>query len=452
MRDKSERKTITLAIEHSERELVPKILLAKTLANSGWRVLLGSTEAVDEWLKFANPSVVFHKSTFNARSAQYKQLGHKFCFLDEEGGPATPESQFIDFCNERYSTISPLRQDIVFFPSSKYIQQVRKIVDSSGLKLVASGWIRSDLWRPEMAHYFQNDVREIKRKHGKFFLFPSSFGGLTDRRWAQIIDQDPSEQSRSIQRYRRSRVHDHLDLLIEMRAKLQPEEKIVIRPHPSEDIHAWRKILSEDSQVAIIRRGDVTPWMIAAEGILTFGSTTAIQALVMGKKTVQYKLKKQLGVTDSLAFSKVKSVESAEDVLAELRKPNSSHKGKELDSSIVQELNINPKKMTSEIICEELSSLDIPRSQLVSLSPKQRIKLTLLHFGSSIKSLVRGTLRLNGEQTISEKIPGGITAALVLEEINKMGLSASGESRLTCESLAKNLVVLELNSPHLGHQ
>lgn len=440
-------KTITLAIEHSERELDPKILLAKRLLDDGYRVIIGSTEAIDIFLRRAKPCIVFHKSTYNNRSSFYKSLGHFFCFLDEEGGPATPRGQFAEFCKDRYYSISPKNQDLVFFPSKKYITEIKKFSDTRGVRLVASGWPRADLWRPEFHGYFAEQVTEIKERHGAFFMFVSSFGALTEIR-RQQMSQNPyeGEGGKKISTFRKSRLNDYLILLNEIKGRLMPGEKLIIRPHPSEDTQTWKKIIKEDSRLEIVREGNVTPWLIACKGVLHFGSTVALQTAVMGKASVQFRVPHIKGVTDSPCFDLTVNATSTDEVMLALRTKTSGNNLTLQMQVLQEELRFGDSGLAVDRITAELNKLNAPKIDLTSFGRLERLQADFIYFGSSLKSWFRETLRLQGEQTIAEKIPGGLSAQNIVSSLKKLMPYARQEHEIESLSLARNLIVLEPKS------
>ena len=64
---------------------------------------------------------------------------------------------------------------------------------------------------------------------------------------------------------------------------------IVVRPHTSEPVYVWKKELGRLRKTHVVQEGDISPWMIAAEGLIHNGSTSAVQSFY-GKKTI-FKLK-----------------------------------------------------------------------------------------------------------------------------------------------------------------
>lgn len=62
-------------------------------------------------------------------------------------------------------------------------------------------------------------------------------------------------------------------------------QKVIVRPHPSENIEIWKKYTKNYSKkIKIIRSGNVLSWILAAKLLIHNGCTTAIEALFLKKK------------------------------------------------------------------------------------------------------------------------------------------------------------------------
>ena len=59
---------------------------------------------------------------------------------------------------------------------------------------------------------------------------------------------------------------------------------IIVRPHPSEDHQAWNRAISHLPNVYCVYEGSVSPWLLASEGLIHRGCTSAIEAFFSRKK------------------------------------------------------------------------------------------------------------------------------------------------------------------------
>ena len=64
---------------------------------------------------------------------------------------------------------------------------------------------------------------------------------------------------------------------------------IVLRPHPEENIEAWKTFLEGIPNVHVIKNDSITPWVNNAFAVMHNGCTTAIEATVSGKPVITYK-------------------------------------------------------------------------------------------------------------------------------------------------------------------
>jgi hypothetical protein len=63
---------------------------------------------------------------------------------------------------------------------------------------------------------------------------------------------------------------------------------IVLRPHPVENIEAWKVYLDDIPNVHVIREGSITAWVNSAFALMHNGCTTAIEATISGKPVITY--------------------------------------------------------------------------------------------------------------------------------------------------------------------
>ena len=63
---------------------------------------------------------------------------------------------------------------------------------------------------------------------------------------------------------------------------------IVLRPHPTENIEAWKISLENIPNVYVIREGSITFWVNNAFAVMHNGCTTAIEATFSRKPVITY--------------------------------------------------------------------------------------------------------------------------------------------------------------------
>jgi surface carbohydrate biosynthesis protein len=77
-------------------------------------------------------------------------------------------------------------------------------------------------------------------------------------------------------------------------AKDFPKHKIIIKPHPANNIEHIKKKFNFKSQSNILvdNNFDLTSYIAGSDCVIYNESTAGIQSMVMGKKTICYKFKK----------------------------------------------------------------------------------------------------------------------------------------------------------------
>lgn len=429
--------TVTISLEIHEREFVPKVLLAKALIDSGFRVYLGSTDAIDALIRAGlEPSTVFHKSTLQRKSHLYRKLGHIFVFLDEEATPATPRQMLSAQCYERYQSVNLETCDLVFFAEKRVLDKAKELNLGGGVRFEISGSPRTTVWK-NFEWLFYDDVNRIQNKHGEFILFPTSFGRDVLKQY--LNDKHPKQGEDVAVTALRNYV-----FLLEYLSLRLVHSKIILRPHPSEPVSDWKRILSGLTGIEIIRDGEITPWIMAAKSLIQWRSTSSVQASFFGKASAVYFQKQILGVTDTPAFELCKSFDSEDDLLSYLESTRPFDLA--LSEQTQEILNAGlPDDGLSEVerIVKILVELGRKPAEFISLGAFPRLKLYLLFKASQLKKLLKVFGLFRRQHLVSEKLPDGIIAEDVLLLVTKMRTSEKNAHDYRVRSIGTNLVVME---------
>ena len=442
------KRNIAFSIEHGAREILPKALLAKFLASREMRVYLGSTEAIEILAESLPPSIIFHKSTFNRASQEFKQMGHKFVFMDEEGGATIPRSQFEYFCEKRYRTVSSSYQDLVFLPGRRFEREVGQLISSRGVPFATCGWPRIDLWRAEFRPLFKKEADKLYEKHGTFLLFPSSFGKVARRHVQDPRASSKIKLERQIHQLRKRAFIRYLELLKHLSSDLPADIKIIIRPHPNESVRDWKFHTRGLRNIQVERQGDISPWIMASSGLLQWGSTSVLQAAMFGKRSLLFGEDYLEGLTDSPSFElcdKFTAVEEVWPLLERLPKnafEEDSKIASEAKKILREEIEFDEDILATERIGEKLLSLDVTPSDTPSLRLVQLIKIYILSFGSNVKRVLQVFRIMDQHQTVSEKIQRGLATRRLRRFIASLE-NIDGERGVTVKRIAPNLVIIE---------
>ena len=285
---------IYLPIEFQSREYDSKVLLAATLAQRGYTVVLGQ-----QWLLYENiprlpPGVILFKS-FNkfhqAAMAQARRSGYRVVILDEEMLAQTEVKAIEAMCTEGIFQWPDL-----ILADGQFEHDILKRLSGGRNRIEITGNGRIDLLKPALRPLFRKEVDEIIARYGDFVLVNTNFA-IFNSMW-QSVEQvtqiqiqsgfiKPNDQAsmRTWQDYldfedaNRTAMH----IAIRELARRRPHQQIIVRPHPGEELKRWDGLFAEYPNVKIIREGAHIPWTMACQLLLHTSCTTGFEAQVAGK-------------------------------------------------------------------------------------------------------------------------------------------------------------------------
>ena len=439
--------TILFTIEHKEREFIPKCFLAYELVKRGFRVYIGTFAMIDRVAKKIGPSIFFHKSTFVAKSAYYKSLGHKFVFMDEEGGITIPRSSTESFCQFRYKTVEKKKIDAVFLPGKNYEKYILPMENVKGVSFFTAGWPRVDLWREKYRNLYDSKVQEIKTKYGKYYLLITSFGMTDEKTYRLRMETSTTEFQKKHRTHKYKALLNYIKLIKDLSDLMQKDEKLIVRPHPSESIDDWNKLTKDFDNVLVVRDGDIAPWMLAADSIVQYGSTTATQAALNGITCIQYKIDKQDGITDTPSFELCRDANTPEEVYELLQE----HKTKKDQGMIAKAKEFLKEEMAydeDELAVTKIANAlkQIAHEPVDPYAPKfyDRVRPYLQYAKNYVKLYY---YKINKfvliKKTMMDKIPGGIQKGEVKSIISLLSKKDDALVNINYNQVCKDLVLIE---------
>lgn len=288
--------TIYICVEIKNREYDSQILLALSSALRGYRVYLGTHAAIYALVKkkTQKDGIFLDKSTQPLTRVLWNRERMEFyCVLDAELSPVLVELTARKILPSR---IYPGTENLIdkFLVVGPVIEKVAKdyFSDSSAL-VVMTGWPRIEMWMqdPKLLHY--EKIIDIKRRFGKFLLFTSSFGNVRDPLVTQhLSNADPIRETEFNTLENMIKQHSNFKETIKLLQQWDSDNtvpSIVVRPHTSEPVSVWKRELGRLHKTHVVQEGDISPWLMAAEGLIHYGSTSAIQAFYSEK--IIFKLK-----------------------------------------------------------------------------------------------------------------------------------------------------------------
>jgi surface carbohydrate biosynthesis protein len=358
--------TIILPCEVKGRELNSKLLLAGLMAERGYRVIVGSRNAIHLRLTEFDRAVYLGKDV-RFSSAQIvrivKDLGHVFVAHDEEAQFYYSRENYLRARVDR-KVFQAATNLMAWGPDNAAAWQQADFYNGTPITNTGNG--RMDLLRPELRGIYRAEAERHRANHGPYLLISSNFSSLNH--FIPNLTTSPPVPSTAkasgpwaakLAVHRRSLFDAFLATLPQLAAAL-PQHRIIARPHPSENHATWQKAAAGHSNVVVTNEGDILPWLLGAEALIHNGCTTGLEAYLMDRHAVAFQPVELPGFDLELPnhlSAKVTSVAELIDHLkSELARPKGpeSLQSKQRDAFLAQHIHTTPDKLASERIADVL--------------------------------------------------------------------------------------------------
>ena len=285
---------IYLPIEHRSREFDSKALLAARLAERGYPVVLGQ-----QWMVFANldrlpPGVMLFKS-FNRihhpAMLQARRAGHRVVALEEELLAQTEERVVKMLCPAGIFESAEL-----FLCHGQFEHDIMQRLSGGKVRIEIAGNGRIDLLKPASRAFFRKQIDDVRSRYGEFILVNTNFSTVNSV-WQSVervtqteidagfLDKDDPEAMKRWNGFIDYEAANRDAMLTAIRelARRRPRQRIVVRPHPGEDLGGWASLFPDSRNVAIVREGSHVPWTLACRALIHSSCTTGFEAHVAGQ-------------------------------------------------------------------------------------------------------------------------------------------------------------------------
>ena len=287
---------VILPSENQTREFDAKLLLACVLADKGVSVYVGARHQIHNNIhKF--PASLYLAKDFRKPSCRIftimEQLGHHIAAWDEEG-MLFPSDEIYYKRRIAEPAFSMVREFYAWGEVNEKL--LRNAPNYSGAPIHRTGNPRLDLLRPELRHFFDGDVRDLKERFGDFILINSNFGVVNHfvpsqqkkgYKAGMVSDSGSHGVMDEIWQYRNKMFQEFLELVPRLSNEF-PNNNIIVRPHPSENHEVWRKAALGLKQVHILHEGNVIPWLLAAKAMIHNGCSTGVESFLLDRQSISY--------------------------------------------------------------------------------------------------------------------------------------------------------------------
>jgi surface carbohydrate biosynthesis protein len=441
---KNFKRTCILTIEVGEREWDPTIFLANALCRRGYRVLVGTNRAVKILENQISSSIFLHKSTIEKYAVRYKStLGAKVCFLDIESGITLPDHRYEQYCSERFKAVSKEKYHTIFTIGEKYKSVMQNMLNFNEVNVVASGWPRLELLSKKNRSFYDRRVNELKAKYGDFVLAVSSFGFVTTEEYREWVKVDKDFFGDDYESPARPYLQKFINLLEDCDKKLK--QKVIFRPHPAEFITSWQSCIGNLTNVQILLDGDIVPWLIAADSIIQFRSSTALEAALLDKESLALRIDSDSFETNSPIYDLNHEFDNSDALIEYI---NSKKFSETLNKTVLSKLDQHISNIfdePSKIIADELDKIEIKEIMFPKISYIRKLKHHIFMIACDIvEKLFFNTIisppRWRYLFTYKAKLSEPVTQYNCQKRITAL---ADGLTNLSIKQISRDLVCME---------
>lgn len=291
------RRTLYLPIGTKCRELFGKTLLAARAVERGWRVLLGSLDIREEMLEDFSPGLLIENNIPEDKADRFRRLkerGYVIANLSEESALYRDAEEY---WTHRIGCRALESAEVIFTVGARSERDIRAHRPAAAGRMVLTGNPRFDTLLPGVRTVYDAEAEAIRERHGRFLLVNSNFGPANPHKtgldvvaqWqrdGKLTTEAQVDRKRREIAYKTRQMIDLQSLLAKV-ARTGVFDRIIVRPHPTENHDAWRTWASAVN-VEVQYEGSAIPWLLAADMMLHAGCTTAIEALLLDRPTVTF--------------------------------------------------------------------------------------------------------------------------------------------------------------------
>jgi surface carbohydrate biosynthesis protein len=275
---------VYLPCELKGRDFDAKLLLAARLLERGLAVVFGQQWSI--WHNAVNAPagvvVMTSGSTVHALAAQrFKEAGNLTMLMDEEALALTSSRHV------RANVCPAIAPHVdVFLAQSE--QHAKWMANPYSTRTVVVGNPRFDLLTEQAAKVYEREV-EMIQSGGPYVLFNANFA-LAHYVWGDIKAMDPEALKKNGIRIEmldweleNLRVFHQMIRLV---MRELPEHRIIIRPHPAEDLKPWKEVEVWSAKIGCIPHSMPIEFMRGADFVVHCNCTTGLEAEMLGRPTI----------------------------------------------------------------------------------------------------------------------------------------------------------------------
>ena len=297
---------LLIPVENQVRELDPKLLLACVAAQRGFASVIGSRREMEFNIDRFPRSIYLSKS-MTVRSLLFFRVAVRFdveiVTWDEEALVHLPAETYF---SRRLDPRSIKYVSHLFAWGEDNARLWRQYPQLPGdIPIHVTGNPRSDMLRPELRPFYQEEVEEFQARYGDFILVNTNFNHVNafgpdmnlfkptrnssqKAKFGRAARGMSREYAEGLRDHKQAVFNDFQRFIPQLEEAF-PQYTIIVRPHPTENHEVYRKIAKQCQRVHVTNEGNVVPWLMAAKALIHNGCTTGVEAYVTGTPAITYR-------------------------------------------------------------------------------------------------------------------------------------------------------------------
>ncbi|MES1943251.1 hypothetical protein PC39_03992 [Salinisphaera sp. PC39] len=407
---------LLLPVETKHRELDAKLWLGCCAVERGYGVILGEMDELHEKYLALPRGICLDKSIASGKLKALRRMhraGYRLCVNDEEALMAYNYPQ--RFLDSRLSSESLSMTAFFFAWGERQAELVRGAYPEYADRVHTVGNPRVDLLATQLRELYAGEANGIRERIGRYILLPSNFCDLLhvngpdfrlkQARAAGLVRNEDDVRMHAERRVHRQRVLDaFVEALHSIRHRF-PDHALVVRPHPADDPDQWRHLVAGIDRCQVLYEGAAIPWLLGADAIFHNGCTTAVEAVLLGKRPIsyhpfwddrfEYHFQARVG-------SSVDKIESLLDILRTVIEAEPEERQAD-DRGLGRYIRVTPDRTAAEATLDLLARLESKprRLEYTWLNPNYA-RSRILAAGKRLERRLRRRLR---RQPIAERKP-----------------------------------------------
>ena len=290
---------IYLPVETTRRELHSRLYFAIDAANKNWEAIIAPKIDLYSKLKYLKTGHYLGKSIQPDMFKVYESIcfmGHKVSAFDEEGLLSYDER----FSNRRVGKKNFKILQKYFVWGKKNFDELNNAFNVNE-KLFLAGNQRVDLLKSPINNFYKDAALRIKEQYGNFILYTTKFtktnfikrpnlnnfvdhqiyrGFLQNDHLVEVAKQSVDHETKNF---------EGVKVFFSQFSKNFPEKKLIIRPHPNEEINTYINISKQFDNIEVVSdHQNTNSWIAASDLLIHYNCTTGFEGFLLGVPTINF--------------------------------------------------------------------------------------------------------------------------------------------------------------------